>query len=385
MENDRKTRILVTFQMVTIAMGTLSIPALITTFQDVYNLSISQSAIIPVISTIGGFLTNLIVASFSAGIGLKRLNLIYLFISMVSLIILATTSNLYVFLFGITLIGIATAFGLSNTSTVFAHIDKGLQNYGLFHAFFGVGGIIAPIIISFILTHNISYRFFYGLLAIINLMFFLLVLFSNWIENHSYEQIRLKEAVQILKKPFIIPVLLIFTLQSGSEQGAVMWIGNYFEKIMSIGAESTSLILSIYWIAFTLSRLLVHLVESRLGKLNTTKLFVGIAIASLVLLLATDSTVFFIILAVAVAPVFPMMQKYSAQKLPDRELGLFNGLVFALASMGAVPLSGIIGFLVDSSQDEIDAQASLYFPGTYLTNCFCYSFSFKTAEKKWCR
>ncbi len=41
------------------------------------------------------------------------------------------------------------------------------------------------------------------------------------------------------------------------------------------------------------------------------------------------------------------MQKYSVQKLPPREVGLFNGMVFAFASIGNVIVSGFMGGLGD--------------------------------------
>ncbi|MCK4979492.1 MAG: MFS transporter, partial [Candidatus Delongbacteria bacterium] len=340
MNKDKKIRIFVLMQMILISIAAVSIPALITTFQKEYNLSIAQSAIIPIIGTMGGIFTNILIASISAKMGLKRLNLYFLGIGLIASATLAFSNNIYIFLLGIILVGINTAFGLTNVSTIFAHIEIKYQNYGVLHAFFGIGGIIAPAIISFLFTHSINYRYIYYLLIVLFAGFLVYVATSNLIENKKYENIKLKEAFSIIRKSFILPVLIIIALQAGSEQGIVMWSGNLLSNVLNYSTESASLFLSFYWIVFTAARLLIQFVEKPLGKLNTVKLSIVLVVSFLALLLVTNSPIFFVLLAAAMGPVFPLMQKYSAQKLPPREVGLFNGMVFAFASMGNVIIAG---------------------------------------------
>jgi len=138
MNKDKKIRILVLWQMILISIAAVSIPALITTFQKEFDLTIAQSSIIPIIGTLAGFITNVLLASVSAKMGLKRLNLYFLVIGLIAVSILAFSNNIYFLLIGIVLIGINTAFGLTNTSTIFAHLDIKYQNYGVLHAFFGI-------------------------------------------------------------------------------------------------------------------------------------------------------------------------------------------------------------------------------------------------------
>ena len=349
MNKDRNIRILVLLQMILISIAAVSIPALITTFQKEYGLTIAQSSIIPIVGTLAGFITNILLASVSAKMGLKRLNLYFLTIGLIASATLAFSNNIYVFLFGIILIGINTAFGLTNVSTIFAHLEIKYQNYGLLHAFFGIGGIIAPAIISFLLLHNINYRYIYLMLMLVFSIFICYVAFSRLIENKKYENIKIKEAFGIIRKRFVLPVLILIAIQAGNEQGIVIWSGNLFEDMLNYSAESASLFLSFYWIVFTLSRLLIQFVEKILGKLNTAKLSIALVIGFLILLLITNKPIFFVLLAAAIAPVFPLMQKYSAQKLPAREVGLFNGMVFAFASMGNVIIAGSMGGLGDIS------------------------------------
>ncbi|MDP8269467.1 MAG: MFS transporter [Candidatus Tenebribacter davisii] len=349
MDKDRKIRVLILAQMIALSMAAVSIPALITTFQKEYDLSIAQSAIIPIISTLGGFITNVIIASVSARLGLKRLNLYFLLISLFASILLAFSSNIYLFLIGITLIGISTAFGLTNTSTIFAHIKLKYQNYGVFHAFFGIGGIITPAVISVLLKHEINYRYFYYLLVVMFIGFIAYVASTSLIENRKYDNIKFKEAFSIIRKSFVLPVLIIIIFQAGSEQGIVMWSGNLLSDAMGHSVQFASLMLSFYWIVFTISRLMIQFMEKLLGKLNSAKLSSILSIVFLVLLLLSSKPIFFVLLAAAMAPTFPLMQKYSVQKLPPREVGLFNGMVFAFASIGNVIISGSMGVIGDHS------------------------------------
>ncbi len=349
MNKDRKLRILVFMQMILISIAAVSIPALITTFQKEFDLTIAQSSIIPIIGTLAGFITNILLASVSAKMGLKRLNIYFLIIGLIASATLAFSSNIYVFLLGIILVGINTAFGLSNTSTIFAHLDIKYQNYGVLHAFFGIGGIIAPAIISFLFINNFSYRFIYYLLMLLFAGSMIFVATSDLIKNRKYENIKIKEAFGIIRKSFVLPVLILIAIQAGNEQGIVMWSGNLFGDVLNYSAESASLILSFYWIVFTLTRLLIQFIENRIGKLNTVKLSIALVVSFLSLLLVTNKSIFFVLIAAALAPVFPLMQKYSAQKLPPREVGLFNGMVFAFASMGNVIIAGSMGVIGNHS------------------------------------
>ena len=347
MVKDKKIRILAFMQMLLISMMAVSIPALITTFQKVFNLSIAQSAIIPVIGTVGGFITNLLVARISAHIGLKRLNQYFLLLGILSGFLLGFTRNIYLFLLGMMLIGINTAFGLTTTSTIFAHIKKEFQNYGLFHAFFGIGGIISPAIIGWILNRNYDYEYIYLFLAFIYIIFFIFVSLSNLLENRKYESIRFKEAVAIIKKKFVLPVLILIILEAGSEQGLITWSGNLFQDSIGLSVELSSFYLSLYWIVFTLSRLFTQLLEDKFGKLNTVRFSLIILFIGIITMLVSNQAWLFMIIAMGVAPVFPLMQKYTAQKLPDREVGLFNGLVFASASVGNIIIAGSMGIAAD--------------------------------------
>jgi len=349
MNKDKKTRILILVQMIALSMTAVSIPALITTFQREYSLSISQSSIIPVLGTSGGFIINIIITSFSSKVGLKRLNIYFLSTGLSASLILAFSNNFYLFLTGILLVGISTAFGLTNTSTILAHIKLKYQNYGLFHAFFGVGGIISPAIISFLQRNCYSYRNIYYLLISIFTGLIAYVIFSDLVENKKYDRIKFKEAFSILRKRFVLPVLILIAIQAGNEQSIVTWSGNLFNDMFNFSAQSVSLFLSLYWIVFTISRFLIKPIEHKFGKLNTAKLSTVLAIMCLGLLLITDNPLFFILLAATMAPGFPVMQKYSAQKLPVREVGLFNGMIFAFASIGNVIIAGSMGIIGDHS------------------------------------
>jgi MFS family permease len=349
MVKDKKIRILAFMQMLLISMLAVSIPALITTFQKVFNLSIAHSAIIPIIGTVGGFITNLLIARISAHVGLKRLNQYFLLLGILTAFLLSITCNIYLFLFGMMLIGINTAFGLSITSTIFAHIKKEYQNYGLFHAFFGIGGIITPAVIGWILTMNYDYEYIYLFLGVIYVMFFVFITFSDLLENRKYESIKFREAVSIIRKKFVLPVLIMIVLEAGSEQGLVTWSGNLFQDSIGLSVELSSFYLSLYWIVFTISRLFTQFFENKFGKLNTVRFSLSILFVGIITMLISNQAWLFMIIAMGVAPVFPLMQKYTAQKLPDREVGLFNGMVFAASSIGNIIIAGSMGLVADFS------------------------------------
>ncbi|MEA1973236.1 MAG: MFS transporter [Candidatus Cloacimonadota bacterium] len=349
MLNDIKTRNLVFFEMILISMSAVSIPALIPTFQYQFGLSISQSALIPIISTVGGFLTNIILSFTASRIGLKKLNLLFLLSGLVGTAILAFSNDIFSFFVGIVINGIAIVVGLTNSSNIFAHLKKENQNYGFYHACFGIGGIIAPAIISVLLHQKYSYQYLFGFVFILYFFTFLIVAFSKIIQNTKYDFIKFTEAVSVLKKKYVSIVILIMVIYAGAEQGSLTWSGNLFADGFGFTKGKASLILSIFWVAFTFGRFVTFYAEKYIGQLRTVYIFTIATILFLVLLIFSQCSFFFIGIALSMSVVFPILQKYTAQRLTPKEVSLFNGLLYAAVNIGGVIISGSMGLIGDYS------------------------------------
>ena len=380
MSKDIKIRNVVFLEMILIAMSAVSIPALIPTFQSEFNLSISQSALIPIISTIGGFLTNIILSFTASRIGLRRLNLIFLTFGLIGTAVLTFSDNIFTFFVGIIINGIAIVVGLTNSSNIFAHLKKENQNYGFYHACFGIGGIIAPAIIGILLQNNYPYKYLFGFVFIAYFLTFIYVAISSTIENKKYDFIKLTEAISILKKKYVSVIILIMVIYAGAEQGAITWSGNLFADGFGYSKGKASLILSIFWVAFTFGRLVTQYIEKYVGQLKAVLIFTISTIIFIIALIVSEESIFFISMALSMSVVFPILQKYSAQRLSAKEVSLFNGLLYAVINIGGVLISGSMGAIGDynirvSYIIPIVANISIVFLILYL-----HSWNKKTGE-----
>lgn len=322
-----------------------SVAPLLLTIQQELSISVAASAIIPLVSTISVVAANIIGSMFIAQIGNRTSINLALALGGIGSLIFAGASELWMLCLAVVFIGAGTGILFMGLSTQYSHLEEKYQNFGLFHAFFGFGGITSPLLVSVIQRLNISYSYLYLFFAFVLGILFFASLVSGIIPNVRYERIRFTEAGRILKKPVVYLTYGIFFFYAGSEIGVITWNGNLFHDGFGTTQEYASLMLSIFWAIFTGGRILADIAEKKVGMLALLKTVPVIIAVALGLLLFTGSPFFLFIIGLGLAPVFPVTQKYGNKLLPGRESGLYNGLVFAFSAFGSavfVPIMGVM-------------------------------------------
>ncbi|WP_129409727.1 MFS transporter [Marinitoga lauensis] len=126
--------------------------------------------------------------------------------------------------------------------SMFDHLPEKYQRYGLLHSFFGFGGIAGPLIISYILKNNLNYKIpFYFYLGAF-LFIFLFMMIRKAPENVKYQAYNILEAFGVMRKKFVLYMITIFILYSGSEIGIVTWSSNLFYNHFRYSKEYASIL-----------------------------------------------------------------------------------------------------------------------------------------------
>lgn len=325
-----------------------SISPLMTNFQDIFNISISQSSALPFTNTLGNIIFATLAGFLISKVGLRN-SLFNAFSFLIISIIIFITSNNYI---GLVLAMFFVGGGMgqlfSVTVSMYDHLDKNLQNYGLFHAFFGIGGIVGPALVSLFLKYNLSYKYLFGIYLIILITLFAIIYLRNLVENVKYESFSFKEGVTLIKKRLVLVSLIMLTIYAGLEIGSVTWAANLFRNYFGYSKENSALFISAFWFAFTFGRIITDKIYNALKE--KTSFYIPL-ITSLVLFLIIFFKIpyFFILFGLFLGPIFPATQKYLNSHLSHRDVGLVSGLVFAGSGVGSMIITTTMGVIADKS------------------------------------
>jgi len=345
LDGERKQQILVFFEMLLISMAANSLAPLIVAFQDKFNLNMAQAAMFPVLLTGGGVTANVLGSLLIARVGVRRYNYLFFLSLILTSGLFLGANSIFVLYSAIFILGFNTATGLAVTSTVLSHLSPKYQNFGMFNAFFGIGGIIAPGLIYLFLKNDFSYNIIFLGFIILGIATWLFLLKAKFLPEYKYKGDSLKKSFSILKMPVVHFTLLIFVFYAGSELGMVLWSSNLFTKAYSLTAETSAMYLSGFWLLFALARMATNFIEKHFSFYRLLSLLPLLVILLLTLLLVKGWPLIFLVMALCLGPIFPLTQKYALNHLPKSQAGMFNNLVFGFVSVGNVMISGLMGVM----------------------------------------
>ena len=342
---EKRQQWLVYFEMFLVSFAANALAPLITTFQDQYNLSITTSSLFPVFLSAGGILANFLGAFFISRMGVRKYNFLFLFSLALTAFLFYIASDTVLLFAAVFVLGITTGTGMAVTSTILSHLDKRLQNFGLYHAFFGLGGIVTPAIIGFILHLDMNYKLIFIFTFLLAVGTGVFLLFARFLSDHIYEKVPFLKSLSILKMRVIYLSLIILVFYAGSEIGMVLWSSNLFIEAFNFTKESSALFLSGFWLIYTLGRVFAQQIENFLKFQKTIILAVSLVFVSISILLWQGWPLAFWFAALGMAPIFPIIQKYVLQHIEKSQAGMFNGMLFGFLGIGNIILPGLMGVL----------------------------------------
>ncbi|PWH13375.1 MAG: hypothetical protein DDG58_14225, partial [Ardenticatenia bacterium] len=169
---------------------------------------------------------------------------------LVPLISLLWLLTLVIFLLGLS--GSILDVG-GNTLLVWIHQDKvGPYMNGL-HAFFGVGTVIAPIVIALLVQLSGDILWAYWALALYLLP---IVVWLARLPSPAHVQNRDNAPARISDYPLVALIVLLFILYVGTEFAMGGWLYSYAVAMKLADTVSAAYLTSVFWGAFTFARLL---------------------------------------------------------------------------------------------------------------------------------
>lgn len=226
------------------------------------------------------------------------------------------------------------------------------------HFFFGVGGLLAPLLVGLMIQQSLSIAWIYRLISIA------IIPVAIWILSLPTPALILKETkASETKTPnrLLLSVILLFLLiYVGFESSVGGWIFTYGTESGISNLAQAAYLTSLYWAAFTIGRLVSIGIVLRY-KLSLILLvnLAGVLVCVSALFLVQSSLTALSVLTVGigffVAPIFPTIFSFSEKHIVLNSR--ITGILFFFGSLGSLSFPWLIG----QSIEPYGAQSFLYF------------------------
>jgi fucose permease len=252
-----------------------------------------------------------------------------------------------------------------NTLLIWLHGRKVAPFMNGLHFFFGLGALISPLIIAQAALAYGQFAWALWLIALVLLpvAFILLRLpspprpaYADPVENPASTKLQSESS---RKRWLIVFLFVLFFLTAiGAEQSFGGWIYTFAVAAGLATAQMAAILTSVFWGAFTLSRLGSILIANRLS----TRAYVFISLLGCTLSLLLLNTLRFlgsedlgvavlwlgtILFGISIAVVFPMMLSYAGER--TQIFGQVTGLFFVGVSAGGMLIPWLIGQFFESA------------------------------------
>jgi len=239
-----------------------------------------------------------------------------------------------------------------NTLIVMVYGQRVRPYISLLHFAFGVGGIIAPLVVSLFADRADGLRLAYWTFAVLSLPPALMALTLSSPRHRAKHEEEFSLPIPKLTLAFLV---FFFFMEIGAEASLMGWIYSYALK-QGIDTKMATRINSAFWAAFTIGRLATIWLSMRLNALPMvfTTLCLTILFVTILLVAPASSVVLWICCAgcgLSVAPIFPSTFGFAQNKL--HLSGQVNGFFLLGSASGSMFWPWLIGQFFESKGAQV--------------------------------
>lgn len=239
-----------------------------------------------------------------------------------------------------------------NALLLWTHGDKSGPFLNGLHFFFGVGSLIAPLVLAQVLLYTGDIYWMYYFFAIITVPLLVWLWFLP--EPHKPSHTNM-ETNTTFPMSTVVLTLILFFLYVGLELGFGNWIYTY-ALTLGLGTTVTAAYLtSAFWGSFTFGRLLGVWISTRMRPLNIIIMdLIGCTLSTILIILWRESSIALWIgtfgLGISMASIFPSIIMLAGERM--RITGTITGWFLVGSGAGSMLLPWLIGqiFVVTGPQ-----------------------------------
>lgn len=222
----------------------------------------------------------------------------------------------------------------------------------LTHFFYGLSSTVAPIFATALMRMNISgnnlgWHGMYLIMLSLSIIPIIPALFTKFPGDDISEEERLPMK-EYIRDPAAWIIVLILSLGVISELSVGGWLVNFLEKAYKWDVNTASGLLSSFFLAFTLARLLLGPVTDKIGYTKSLAIFSGAAgLLTITGIIIGEAGAFLFALAGAgIAPIYPTVMALIAKRYPKNSDTAISFTV-TLMGIGTVIGNFLVGGIID--------------------------------------
>ena len=261
------------------------------------------------------------------------------------LAVVPLVSNLWLLIVAMLLLGAAEA-GVdvgANTLLSWVHGNRIAPFMNALHSFFGVGALIAPLVVALFVSFNLTATHSYFALSLVILPVSLLMLrLPGPVRNVE----KIQEQTSTENTRIVALIALFLFLYVGAEVGFAGWIFTYATQLRLADASAAAYLTSLVWASLTLGRILTIPVAARFDSDKILGFSLAGCILSLAILLLRAESFGAVLLGttglgLSMASIFPTTLSFAGKRV--RMTGRITGWFVCGASAGSMLVPLVIG------------------------------------------
>lgn len=229
---------------------------------DEFSLTGASQGLMSSVMNLGSMIPLVILPLLQGRVSKLRLILLSCALQLAMLLLTGAAMGFSTLLIACALLGAGNNFtdSCANSYIVDLHPQDSARYLGLLHGFYGVGGLITPLLISFVMNRSGWRAAYFVAAAVFALPCLLLVVAGRRAQGTegtaATGEARFSRAMlaQYLRSPRNLLLMGAAGLYAASQLGLVSWVARY-TAVRFGDARSGSLCLSAYWICATLCRI----------------------------------------------------------------------------------------------------------------------------------
>jgi fucose permease len=334
-----------------------------------FGVTKSVAGQIPFLFFIGQFFGLFFLSELARIIGTKRLFIISLALSAITLALLAAAPQFFMLLPLFFVVGFADAALWSFPGVIATGISRDNVGRGMnyLYGFFAVGVTLEPMTAGWLVGKNYGFGAVALMLSGLSVLVLVWVLFAPLPELKNIQRLSFSGFAGLIRGSGRLFLLLFLGLfcYIASEQGLSVWIPKFFTDRFPANSQFASLTLSGIWFLLGVGRFFFGWVSKWLDR--TALLFA----LSLVSLIASASAALapgpascmalYLVYGLAMSGIFPLLLAY-CEGFPEQYVSMAFGLILAGGYLGGATGSFPVGFLAE----RFSFSAAMLYPASLI-------------------
>jgi fucose permease len=356
----RKVFVAACMGMLLFGVVLISLGSLMPTIVDKYLLDTMQAGSLATILPAGILLGSLFFGPIVDRYSYRNLMVISTLIIIVGLESIAIASNIFMLQIAFFLIGLGGGALNGGTNALVADISdsnptKRSANLSLLGVFFGIGALGVPSLLA-ILSSVYSFEIilqYTGIVILFPLVYFMVISYPI---PKQLQAIPLRKCFALIKDKHLVLLAFFLFFQSALEGIINNWTTTFLQNGNQFDSREALMLLSLFVLSLTLTRLLLAAVLSRISPYVTLMISIVILLSGALLLLLPISSmvgiVGLVLLGIGTAAGFPVILGYVSELYTELRGTAFSFVIF-IGLIGNILVNYLMGLIANRYSIEI--------------------------------